>query len=77
LGLSRTLAKEARLEDRVPEPAIELVDAFHRPADGKCAGDDGAGRGSADQIEVVGEHRRVVARALPDEFLNPRQELQG
>ena len=56
---------------------IELVDALHRPADGERAGDDGTGRGSADQIEVVGEHRRVVAGAVADELLNPRQELQG
>ena len=71
------LRKRARLKDRVAELVIELVDALHRPADGERAGDDGTGRGSADQIEVVGEHRRVVAGVVADELLNPRQELQG
>ena len=77
LGPQQALAKEARLEDRVPELAIELLDALHRPAERERGGDDGTGRGSADQIEVVGEHRLVVAGALADELLDPPQELHG
>ena len=70
-------AKEARLEDRVPELEIELLDAVHRPAERECGGDDGTGRGSADQIEAVGEHRLVVAGVVANEFLDPLQELHG
>jgi hypothetical protein len=55
---------------------IELAQLLDRHADGEPGGDDRAGAGAADKVEIVGEDEIAAPVPLAQRFLDPVEETQ-
>ena len=71
-----TKPRTSRHEDLRSKAIVEALEVFDRHAAGEAGGDDRAGRGAADEIEIVAEQEIRVISPLSEKDFNGLEEFE-